>query len=206
MRRASRSSVWRAARPADRSRQKSPVGSAGSTAPAPLQPHRPEPARTPKARRCTCKSTPVTTTTTSVTHAGEQNGSLLLVYEDGLHAQGAGYSTGMLAARTAKTGQHVLRGIVTLSLRRRGDLTSLPKSKPFTGFVTQQYLRQGSDWPTHGLVRDSNESHGNLLHTHPLRGVLRFVVAVCNNLRWKKKSNTNEERQQENVTFRFSVR
>lgn len=54
------------------------------------------------------------------------------MYEDGLHAEGAGYSTGVLAARTAKTRQHVLRGIVTLSLRTSrevGDFISLSKQK-----------------------------------------------------------------------------
>lgn len=73
--------------------------------------------------------------------------------------------------------------------------------KLFTGFVVQQYLRQSSDWPTHGLVRNSNESHGNLLHTHPRLNVGRFAVPVYNNLR--VKSNKNKEKQQENVTFCF---
>lgn len=96
------------------------------------------------------------------------------MYEDGLHAQGAGYRTGVLAPCAPKTGQHVLRGIVTLSLRRCrevGDFISLfrGKKKPFTGLDIQRYLRQSSDWPTHGLVRDPNESHGNLLHAHPPR-------------------------------------
>lgn len=52
------------------------------------------------------------------------------MYEDGFHAEGTGYGTGVLATRTAKTRQHVLRGIVTLSLRRSrevGDFVSLSK-------------------------------------------------------------------------------
>lgn len=47
------------------------------------------------------------------------------MYEDGLHAQGAGYSTGVLAARAAKTGQHVLGRIVTFGLRRCRELGEL---------------------------------------------------------------------------------
>lgn len=50
---------------------------------------------------------------------------------------------------------------------------------PFTRFGTQQYLCQSSDWATHGLVRYTKESHGNLLHTHC------HVVPVCTRL-WKK--------------------
>lgn len=38
------------------------------------------------------------------------------MYKDGLHSQGSGNSTGVLAACTPETCQHVLRGIVTLSL------------------------------------------------------------------------------------------
>lgn len=74
---------------------------------------------------------------------------------------------------------------------------------PFAGFDLRGYLRQSSDWPTHGLVCYSNESHGNLLHAHPLRGVARFVVPVCDNLRMK--SNKNKEKRQENATFCFPV-
>lgn len=40
----------------------------------------------------------------------------LLVYEDGLHAQGSGNRAGVLAARTPETCQHVLRGVVALGL------------------------------------------------------------------------------------------
>lgn len=129
VRRATRSSVGTAARPAARSRRRSSVGSAASTAPAPLRPRRPEPDRMLKARHCICKSRLVTTQL-ALPHSGELTGSLSLVYEDVLHAQGTGYSTGVLATCAAKTGQHVLRGIVTLSLRRCrevGDFIALSK-------------------------------------------------------------------------------
>lgn len=48
---------------------------------------------------------------------GGRRASLLLVDEDGLHAEGSGYSAGVLATCAAKTGEHVLRGVVTLSLK-----------------------------------------------------------------------------------------
>lgn len=46
----------------------------------------------------------------------------------------------MLTAGPAKTRQNVTSGVVT------------------------SCLSQGSDWPTHGLVGNRNESHGNLFH------------------------------------------
>lgn len=66
----------------------------------------------------------------AVSHAGKPIVSVVLVYEDGLHAEGSGYSAGVLAARAAKTGQHVLRGIVTFGLRRRGGVLCPIQPKP----------------------------------------------------------------------------
>lgn len=46
------------------------------------------------------------------------------------------------------------------------------------------YLCQSSDWPAHGLICNTNESHSNLLHTHLWRAVVRLVGPICGNL-WK---------------------
>lgn len=115
----SHSSVWRADRLSDRSQRKSSLCTADSRAPGPLQPHQPEPDRMLRAPRCTCNNKRETALvfTTAISHTGKHTVSLLLVYKDGHHAQGSGYSTGVLATCATKTGQHMLRGIVTLSLK-----------------------------------------------------------------------------------------
>lgn len=116
---ASHSSVWRADRPSDRCRRTSSVRTAESRAPEPPRPRRPEPDRMRRARRCTWNNSETTLAfPTAVSHAGKRIVSVVPVYEDGLHAEGTGYSAGVLATCAAKTGQNVLRGIVTFSLRR----------------------------------------------------------------------------------------
>lgn len=148
----SHSSVWRADRLSDQSQQKSSLCTADSRAPGPLQPHRPEPDRMLRAPHCTCnnkRETPLVFTT-AISHPGKHTVSLLLVYKDGHHAQGSGYSTGVLATCTTKTGQHMLRGIMTLSLKGwlvlyPIQLNTLPSMRHSAIPVSE--LGLGDTWP-----------------------------------------------------------
>lgn len=54
------------------------------------------------------------------------------------------------------------------------------------GLLNPEHLCQSSDWPAHGLIRNANESHGDLFHTHLYGGVTGPIGAT---LSMKTKQN-----------------
>lgn len=199
----SHSSAWRADRLFHRSQWKSSRCSADSRAPGPLQPHRPEPDHMLRAPHCTCnKWETALVFTIAISHTGKHTVSLLLVYKDSHHAQGSGYSTGVLATCATKTGQHMLRGIVTLSLK--------------DGWFYIQYIMQIQ-------YIQYNTLHSTLSHTCVSARIGRHMASFATRRNpmatsstlitvWfpfatacERKCNKNEEKQPENVTQWFTV-
>lgn len=126
----------------------------------------------------------------------------LLVYEDGLHAQGSGNRAGVLAARTPETCQHVLRGVVALGLESERTKKKRRKHQRLKQILscaisphlnedwkTPEYLRQSPDWPTHGLICNANESHSHFLHAHLWRVAVWLGGPIGAGLREEVKTN-----------------
>lgn len=131
------------------------------------------------------------------------------MYEDGLHAEGAGYGAGVLAARAPKTGQHVLRGIVTLGLGRSREVGGVF----FNLYSKLKNLKTRlifNNTCVRALIGRHMASFATRMKPMATSSTLIALAVSCDLLSpfaiaCKMKDNKNKEKHRNNLTLRLLV-